>query len=116
MEVVVVANPLPARPASPPFKRRAGALVSVLALRRATPKQKPRQSAAGLSLRGLSKGACRRFQRAKHQRQTRQLNAADASSVARREGDSRMKKPRRSGARFHRRGLPLATTTNPRMQ
>ena len=41
---MVVANPLRARPASPPLKRRAGALVSVVGvLRRGAHKQKPRQ-------------------------------------------------------------------------
>ena len=38
-----MANPLGARLASPPLKRREGALVSVSAFRRSAPKQKPRQ-------------------------------------------------------------------------
>ena len=38
---VVAANPLRARPASPPLKRRAGALVSVSAFRRAHTNKSP---------------------------------------------------------------------------
>ena len=43
----------------------------------------------------------------KHQRQAHRFNAADASTVARREGDARMKKPRvRAGLRSTMRVLP----------
>ena len=100
-----VANPLRARPASPPLKRRAGAWVSLSA-----PKQKPRQG-AGLSLRVQQMGPAAAVPEAESisgkptnsTRQTIILNAADASSVARGEGGARTKKPPEAG---HRRGLP----------
>ena len=52
---VVVANPIRARPASPPLKRRAGALVSVVGVptRRTQTKAPPQGSGARWAFFGL---------------------------------------------------------------
>ena len=78
---------------------------------REAPKQKPRQrSGAKVGPSFVINRTCRSLRRTASPPPQRRAAPLVAHSAA--GGGRRTKKPRRSGARFHRRGLPLATTAN----